>query len=245
MDTFNIISGVCSIIGLFVSLFIASKVWDITESNNNNSGNISLGNKTKKISKKHSVFADNNSNATLYDYSHSKIFGEIDELPVLKEKKYYISAENVDAYNLGISKDTCILTFPLELSAFYFLVDFRGVVSKPEENRWIGYSIKSLPMKDWRSFVNNNYILSFDYIRTGTIKELWIEITNCGIGKKIYKQKIDLTEQERKIEISLGNFKNTIQDWKSVDEICFVFFPEDCREQFGLIVITDFLICLQ
>lgn len=245
MNNFNIISGVCSIIGLFVSLFVASKVWDITESNNNNSGNISLGNKTKKISKKHSVFADNNSNAALYDYSHSKIFGEIDELPVLKEKIYYISTENVDLYNLGISKDTCVLKFPPELSAFYILVDFRGVVSKPEENRWIGYSIKSLPMKDWRGFVNNNYELIFDYIRTGTIKELWIEITNCSIGKKIYKQKIDLIERERKIQISLGIFKNTIQDWKSVDEISLVFFPEDCREQFGSIVITDFYIRLQ
>lgn len=134
------------------------------------------------------------------------------------------------------------MSFPAELSIFYFFVDFREVISKPEENRWIGYSIKSLPMKDWRSFIKNGYELIFNYIRTGTIKELWIEITNCSIGKKIYKQKIDLTEQERKIKIRLENFKNTIQDWKSVDEICIVFFPEDCRGQFGSIIITDLLV---
>lgn len=76
MEIFNIISGICSIIGLSVSLFVASKAWDISESNNNN-GNISLGNRTKKISKKRSVFADNSSNATLYDYSHSKFLEKL------------------------------------------------------------------------------------------------------------------------------------------------------------------------
>lgn len=41
MDVFNIISGVCSIVGLLVSLFTASKVIKITQT-------INCGNKSKE-----------------------------------------------------------------------------------------------------------------------------------------------------------------------------------------------------
>ncbi len=44
MDLFNIISGVCSIIGLAVSLFTAGKVIKISQ-------NINIGNNSKKSTK--------------------------------------------------------------------------------------------------------------------------------------------------------------------------------------------------
>ena len=40
MEIFNVISGVCSIVGLIVSLFVASKVSKMVKSNNDNKGEL-------------------------------------------------------------------------------------------------------------------------------------------------------------------------------------------------------------
>ena len=48
MNIFNIIAGICSILGLVVSLFVASKVQKISESNNNNSGKLNQGDGVQK-----------------------------------------------------------------------------------------------------------------------------------------------------------------------------------------------------
>jgi di/tricarboxylate transporter len=37
MNTFNLIAGVCSILGLLISIFVATKVFKISNSINNNS----------------------------------------------------------------------------------------------------------------------------------------------------------------------------------------------------------------
>ena len=74
---------------------------------------------------------------------------------------------------------------------------------------------------------------------TDTIKELWIEITNKNANKKIHKAKLDLSEKDIRYRLQLNDFKKTIEDWKSVDEICFVFFPENCIGEQGSVFITD------
>lgn len=68
-----------------------------------------------------------------------------------------------------------------------FNVDFSDTISAPFETRFIEYSFKFLPMKDWRSFIVGNYCLSFIYSCSGSIKEIWIEITNKVQNLKLYK----------------------------------------------------------
>ena len=239
MEIFNLISGVCSIVGLFVSLFVASKVLKLSNSNNNNHGEIQQGDGIQKIAKDRAAFADHNSNATFNDYSGATINGEIDEFPVLTGKKYPIIVKEADKYNMGVAKSTCNLVKPENSNTLCFTVDFSKVTSQPEANRWIGYAISSLPMRDWRSFVEKDYILQFDYMATDTITELWIEITNKNANKKIHKAKLNLSEKDIRYRLQLNDFKKTIEDWKSVDEICFVFFPENCIGEQGSVFITD------
>ena len=49
MDTFNIISGIASIIGLFVTLFVANKVIKIDENTNINNQNIKVKGNDNKV----------------------------------------------------------------------------------------------------------------------------------------------------------------------------------------------------
>lgn len=150
----------------------------MANSNNNNSGEIQQGDGEQKVAKDRSVLAGNNSHATYNDYSGATILGEIDESPVLTELHYSIPMQTDDRYQEGVDSDTCEMTVPGNSNTACFSVDFEGVVSNPNINKWIGYSIKLLPMKDWRSFVNSGYSLQFDYMATGTIKEIWLRIGN-------------------------------------------------------------------
>ena len=104
-------------------------------------------------------------------------------------------------------------------------------------NRWIGYTIQSLPMSDWRTFVNENYALEFQYMAEGNIQYINLEITNASIGKKL--RKLQLSLEEQKFSLPLGKYIKSVDDWKSVNEICFVFFPEECVGQKGSVFITD------
>lgn len=239
MDILNIIESICSIIGLFVSIFVASEVVKISNFNNHNSGKLNHGEGAQKVVEQHSILADNHSNATYNDYSGATIVGDLDEPPILTETNYPIFVTEIDKYRYGISSETCELKVMKAVNTMCFSVDFKNIQAKPEDNRWIGYSVKSLPMKDWRSFVNKNYSLEFNYSAIGTIKEIWIEITNFEINKKIYKRKLELSTNEDKFTLQMGNYKGVIDDWKSVDEICFVFFPEDCIGQQGTVFIID------
>lgn len=239
MEAFNVFAGICSIVGLFVSLFVASKVQKISHSNNNNSGNIQQGDGNKNIADNNSVIADNHSSVKYNVYNNSEIYGEIDEPPTLTEIFYPITTAEIDKYQLGISKSVSDFTVLKSVNTICFTADFKNIISKPDDNRWIGYSIKSLPMKDWRSFVNMNYCLEFDYAETGFIKEIWLEITNFRVNKKICKRKLELSEKEKHFSLKLSDYKNIIDDWQSVDEICFVFFPENCIGQNGVVLISN------
>lgn len=239
MELFNIIASTCSIVSLFISLLIASKVLKISRANNDNQGEILCGDGTQTIVKDKAVFAENNSNATFNDYSGATINGEIDELPVLSEDKYPFIIRNAVKYNTGVASDTCDLMILDNLNTMCFTINFSSVISKPEDSRWIGYSIKSLPMKDWRSFVNDNYCLEFTHMAAGTINKIWIELTNKHTNQKIYQSIVKLEKNKNRFILEFSNFKNIVDDWKYVDEICFVFFPQECIGTQGTIFISD------
>lgn len=242
MEIISVIANVCTIASLVVTLFVASKIIKLSNSNNNNSGNIQQGDGTQKIAEGHSIVADNHSHAIYNDYRDAIIKGEIDEFPVLTKKIYPIVIENADKYSVGIAKNTCNLIQHETSNTSCFVVDFGRVDLQPEANSWIGYAVKSLPMRDWRSFVEDDYILQFSYMAAGTISEIWIEITNKSDNKKIHKAKLDLNHENKIYKLKLSGYKKVIKDWKNVDEICFVFFPEECAGEYGTVIITDLVI---
>lgn len=237
MDYFNVIAGICSIISLFITIFVASKVVKLSNSNNNNAGEIQTGDGVQKIAKGNSVIADGGS--TYIDYREATIVGEIDEPPILTEDRYPILADESYGYSENVADSLCRMITPGNANNYCYMVDFNSVTSKPEMNRWIGYTIQSLPMSDWRTFVNENYVLEFQYMAEGDIRYINLEITNANIGKKLCKRKLELLSDEQKFCLPLGKYIKSVEDWKSVNEICFVFFPEECVGQKGCVFITD------
>ena len=242
MKELNLIASVCSIIGLLVSLFVASKVNKLSKSNNDNSGVLQSGDGIQNIAKGDSMIVGAHGSGTYHNYKGAKINGKIDNPPVLTEKTYYIAPVDYLKYKQGVSDNSCNMVVPGKSNSMCFIVDFSHIESKPEENRWIGYAIQSMPMYDWRSFVNEDYILKFSYIATENISNIWIEMTNKKSNKKIYKEPLALSLEEKKFQLPLGKYKTRLEDWKSVDEICFVFFPEECVDQKGSVFITDLIV---
>lgn len=53
---------------------------------------------------------------------------------------------------------------------------------------------------------------------------------------------MNLSTDEKKFCLNLGEYKNRIDDWESIDEICFVFFPEECISYKGTAIIMDLVI---
>lgn len=237
MDVFNIIAGVCSIASLFLSIFVASKVVKLSDCNNNNNGAIQTGDGVQKIAKDNSVIADGG--ATYNDYREATIVGEIDEPPILTENRYSILADDSYGYSEKVADSLCRMITPGNANNYCYMVDFENITSKPDMNRWIGYTIQSLPMSDWRTFVNENYALEFQYMSEGDIRYINLEITNANIGKKLCKRRLELSSDERRFCLPLGKYIKSVEDWKSVNEICFVFFPEECIGQKGSVFITD------
>ncbi|MBO5484321.1 MAG: hypothetical protein J5979_03805 [Lachnospiraceae bacterium] len=250
MDIFNLFASGCSIVGLFVSLFVASKVNKLSRSNNNNSGELQSGDGTQNIAKDDSVIISSSENCIYYNYTGATINGETIILPVPRKKdssiKDWNSKQtssiipiNYDKFNYNIPDNICNMIVQGESNNICFITDFSNI----ELNiGWIGYAIKSMPFHDWESFVNEDYILEFSYVGIGNINKIWIEMTNKSSNKKIYQEALDVTSQEKKFQLSLGKYKTRPEDWKSVDEICFVFFPEECVGQKGVVFISNLVI---
>lgn len=234
MDIFNLIAGICSILGFIISIFVANKVIKISNSNNNNSGAILQGNGTQEIATDHSAVG----NGTVND--NRIIIGELDEMPELTQDTYPINTSNIDKYHSNcISAKTCELIDSGNNNILIFSTDFINSPVYDEKLQFIGYVLKSLPMKDWRSFVNEDYYLIFDYEKTGTINNFNIEMANLQLGKKILKKNLHIDEGSNTFELRLHDFIPQLEDWKSVDEICFVFFLNECLNTYGTIKISS------
>lgn len=151
MEWFNVIAGISSIISLLISIFVASKVVKLSNSNNNNAGVIQTGDGVQKVAER-----------------------------------------------------LCKMITPGNANNYCFIVDFSNITSKPKRNRWIGYTIQSLPMGDWRTFVNENYALEFQYMTDWNIQCINLEITNTRIGKKTMQKKTAVIRRGTKIFSSIG-----------------------------------------
>lgn len=235
-DIINITSEICSILGFIISLFIASKLIKNSNSNNENEGEIFQGEGRQTVVKDHS--ATGNSSVIHNEYKDSVIYGEIDNKPILTQKLYSISTANITKYRQNIS-DLASEMVTANNNNIILSTNFVGIDFNENDTSFIGYCIKSLPLKDWRSFIEEDYCLSFEYERTGTINEFFIEFKNCPINKKILNLKLIPTHEKQTVVLRLKDFGNVIEDWKSVDEMCIVFFPNKSKEVYGTLSIHD------
>lgn len=240
MEILNIISDICSIVGVLTTLFVASKVIKISRSFNKNGGELLSGDGRQIIVKGQAgALASENSNATYNNYSHANIFGDLDEPPTLNLKKYPITS-NPHKYAYGIDPSASNIAYISDSKTLCISADFVAIPASPNNNRGIGYSFKDLPMRDWRSFINKDYSLTFTYNSSGTINEIQLEIKNQT--SNLYEIKIKPSNEKQKFRLDLKNYSNTKDDWKSIKEICFVFFPDHCIGESGMIIISDLTI---
>lgn len=237
MDVFNIVAGISSILGLIISIFVASKVIKLSNFNNNNSGVILQGDGDVEMASEHS--ATGSATVVHNDYRNANISGKVDKFPELVKDKYPINNSNMVKYHNDISPKTCNQIDTGNTDISIFSTDFVRAELHEEQVQFIGYSLKSLPMKDWRSFINEKYFLVFDYEKTGTINNFNIEITNFKLGKKILQMKMPIDNETNTFRLKLSDFVAQIEDWKSVDEICFVFFLNECFNMYGTLKISS------
>lgn len=238
MEIFNIFAGSCSIVGFFLSLFVASKVTKLSKSNNNNSGVLQTGDGKQSVASGASVIAGK---GAIVNYTQ-EIHGKREEPPVLTELEYEIIPVDYLQYEKGISGKACDLINMGESNNFRINVDFRTFQPVIKDECWIGYAITSLPLKDWRSFVSKGYTLQFNYAALGAVANVWIEMTNKKTNQKLCKKKLDLSSDEQRFQLRLENYNNVIEDWRYIDEICFVFFPHECGEANGAVLISNMCI---
>ena len=133
MEWFNVIAGISSIISLLISIFVASKVVKLSNSNNNNAGVIQTGDGVQKVAEGNSVIADEG--ATYYDYREATILGEIDEPPVLTESRYPVLADESYRYSENVAERLCKMITPGNANNYCFIVDFSNITSKPQRNK--------------------------------------------------------------------------------------------------------------
>lgn len=238
-EVISIISEICSILSFLLSSFIASKLIRNSKSNNDNKGEIIQGDGDPTIAKDHSAIS--NSSVVHNEYKDSVIYTDLDFKPVLKEKKYPIMTSSVIKYRENIPDITSEIV-SRNHNNIILSANFLGCELSVEKEHYIGYCIKTLPLRDWRSFIDNNFSLSFDCERTGTIHEFYIEFKNCIANKKIWEFKVSLTHEKQTLTYSLKDFKNVSEDWKSVDEMCVVFFPDESDRVYRTIALSNLII---
>lgn len=107
-------------------------------------------------------------------------------------------------------------------------IDFRGIDASKvtdKDKYYAGITIKSLPFSDWQSFIKKGYILQFQCRSEGQIDKIHIEFSNVSTNEKSYKNMISLKSEEQFYQLDLKQFQNRCNEWNSISELCFVFFP--------------------
>ncbi len=227
----DIINCCCTVLSLILSIFAASSVIKIKNGNiKNKMFNLGKGNPQQ-----------NNVNISQSENFGNTINMTGKEIPELTKNEYsfnLIQDQNMLLYFNQIDKS--VLKYSAKQNSIYFDIDFRNKYLNSIETPFAGCAIKSIPMNDWRGFIKENYILSFDYCSTFE-GEMQFEITS-SIGK-IFQQPVYLKKDMfDKFTIKLSDFEPIMENWESVTEICFVFFPEKCLNTFGTIKIQNLCI---
>lgn len=225
----DIINCCCTVLSLILSIFAASTVIKIKKGNiKNNMFNLGKGNSQQ-----------NNVNI-----SQSKNFGNTinmigKEIPKLTKDEYNFNLnQNMILYFDKIEKT--VLKSSAKVNEVYFDIDFRNINPNPKETPFAGCAIKSIPMNDWRGFIKENYILSFDYC-SNCEGEMQFEITS-SVGKVLQQSICFKKNMLDRHTIKLSDFQTIMENWENITELCFVFFPEKCPNTFGTIKIQNLCI---
>lgn len=228
----DIINCCCTVLSLILSIFAASSVIKIKKGN--------IKNKMLNINK--GDLQQNNLNISNSNYSGNTITNIMGkEMPKLTENEYRFDLNQDRDMALYFDKiEKTVLKFSTKLNSLYFDIDFRNIYINPKETPFSGCSIKSIPMNDWRGFIKENYVLSFDY-SSNCECEMQFEITST-VGK-VFQNSISLQKDAHgSYIIKLSDFQPVMENWENVTEICFVFFPEKCMNAFGTIKIQNLCI---
>lgn len=115
IEKINMIASICSILGLFVSLFVESKVNKFSKSNNDNAGVLQSGDGTQNIARSNSLIVGSHGSGTYYNYKGAKINGKIDTPPILTQKTYLITPMDFFKYKKGVSDMSRLMPCPAAL----------------------------------------------------------------------------------------------------------------------------------
>lgn len=222
ISVIDIIECVCTVVSLILSIFAVASVVNIKKENNS----------SKQIGKTN-IKADH---STVLNGSNNSLHVVDEKIPEIKHDIYYFNMNQegrCTPYFCNVKEDTLQIT--TQSKEIIMKIDFTGTIVNPIETMFAGYCIKALPMNDWRGFIKENYILEFDYIADFS-GEFQLEI-----GKnKMYQLPISFKEYCRNShKVILKNYLSTIDMWKSVGELCFVFFPKKCGYVNGSIQIFN------
>lgn len=96
-------------------------------------------------------------------------------------------------YSEGINGDSCKMLAGTTRNSFMINADFSDVQAVPGISQWVGYAVKSLPIMDWRSFVEEGYTLSFRYRMSGNVSKIHVEFTNQNPAAKPHNIAFELS----------------------------------------------------
>jgi len=105
---------------------------------------------------------------------------------------------------------------------------------------YAGYYVRPLLPKDWRYYIENKYIFSFDYISTDGFAEIIVEFKNINYQITDYKCKL-VQNIWSTYNIDLGD--QNVSEWELMKEICFVVKKNCLSAPYGKINIKN--LCLK
>lgn len=267
MDVFNFIAGLCSIASLLISIFVAANITKLVKINGNHNTNmIAEGDGATQVSTR-VTGGDRTVSVAGNVSGDVNIGGQEKEPPVLSQAVYPIPISGPDGtilnslcFRENIDESSCKMLAGESENSIILEADFSGVQPMPVSSQWIGFAVKSLPMNDWRSFVKKAYKLRFQYRMAGNLNNVHLEFKNEDPPTKPHNIVIPFespAEEEngqheingnrningkntsdgwKQFSLDMGQHKG-IDQWKSISEIAFVFFPQECIGQKGNIYI--------
>ena len=126
MDVFNLLAGICSIVGLFVSCFTASKVYKMSYVEAGDNATIQNGEKNIHVDGGGNSYSAGNQ-STINNYHFMEQIEK--EPPILEQSKYNIIPQEYDKYKEGVDGKICNLLLIGESNNFRFISDFSDIVN--------------------------------------------------------------------------------------------------------------------
>lgn len=227
-NVIDIIECVCSVLSLIISIFAVSSVVKIKKDVYKNKI-IQKGKNNINNSGTATILTDE---STLNQYISDKV------IPNINKDFYEFDITDVEN-NIACYNEVCkdVLKYSFINDTLNMDIDFTTINYVPTKIQFASYCIRTLPMTDWRGFIKENYVLEFDCISD------FDGIMQVEIGapaKKLYQFPLKFFSNTRiNHRIYLGKYLSVIDKWDDVNEICFVFFVDNCLNSKGFVNVEN------